>query len=402
MENEMRVTLLTGGQDPHYALGLLGALRSKPIQVDIIGSDGMADCNVVKTGNFDFYNFVGNQSRVASLREKVLRILRYYIKLILYVAHTNAKLFHILWFRKFPNLEGTLLNMYFKILGKKIVFTAHNVDGRARDGKTTFANRLSLRLLYHIVDHILVHTPKMKFELIEDFGIAEAKVTVVPYGTNDVVPDASITRLEAKKQLGFGLDEKILLFFGNITPYKGLEDLLRALHELLREDAQFRLIIAGPVKNKDSEGYWYGLEQMIKDLHLSDYVRKESKFIPDEDIGVFFKASDVLVLPYKRIYQSGVLALSYRQGLPVISSDVGSLREDIAEGQTGLLFKEDDPLDLAEKIRMYFASDVYRELDTRSQSIREYGDRRFSWAQNVDRTYTVYKSVLSGTGNYSR
>ena len=177
---------------------------------------------------------------------------------------------------------------------------------------------------------------------------------------------------------------------------------MRALQELLREDDQFRLIIAGPVKNKDSEGYWRGLEQMIKELHLSDYVRKESKFIPDEDIGVFFKASDVLVLPYKRIYQSGVLALSYRQGLPVISSDVGSLREDIAEGQTGLLFKEDDPLDLAEKIRMYFASDMYRELETRSQSIREYGDRRFSWEQNVNRTYTVYQSVLSGTGNFSR
>ena len=226
----MRVALLTGGQDPHYALGLLGALRSKPIQVDIIGSDGMADCNVVKTGNFDFYNFVGNESRVASLREKVLRILRYYTQLTLYVAHTKAKLFHILWFRKFPKLEGTLLNMYFKLLGKKIVFTAHNVDGRARDGKTTFVNRLSLRLLYHIVDHILVHTSKMKFELIEDFGIAEAKVTVVPYGTNDVVPDASVTRLEAKKQLGFGLDEKILLF----RQYYSLQGIGRSLACLAR------------------------------------------------------------------------------------------------------------------------------------------------------------------------
>jgi glycosyltransferase involved in cell wall biosynthesis len=356
----------------------------------------MAGSDVVKTENFDFYDFVGNQDRVASFREKALRILRYYTQLMFYTARTEAKLFHILWFRKFPYIESTLLNLYFRMFGKKIVFTAHNVDGRARDGETPLINRLSLRFLYHIVDHILVHTPKMKRELIADFGIAEDKVTVVPYGTNDIVPDVSIARLEARQQLGFGPDEKLLLFFGHITPYKGLEALFCALKELLREDDCFRLIIAGPVKNKGSEEYWRELEKMIEELGLSRFVRKEIKFIPDEDVGAFFKASDVAVLPYKRIYQSGVLVLSYRHGLPVIASDVGSLREDIVEGKTGLLFRAGDPMDLAEKIRLYFASEVFKELEARGQSIREYGDSRFSWDKNVDRTYTVYENLLSG------
>jgi len=234
----------------------------------------------------------------------------------------------------------------------------------------------------------------MKLELIEEFGIAKEKITVVPHGINDVIPEARVTRLEAKQQLGYSPNEKILLFFGNIAPYKGLEDLIRALAELIDEDDRFRLVIAGPVKDKDCEGYWQELEKIIKDLRLSDYVRKEVRFIPDEDVGVFFKASDVSVLPYKRIYQSGVLLLSYRQGLPVIAADVGSLREDIVEGQTGLIFRAGNPADLTAKIRAYFVSDLFRELESTGQRIREYGDNRFSWEKNVDSTFAVYKSLL--------
>jgi glycosyltransferase involved in cell wall biosynthesis len=234
----------------------------------------------------------------------------------------------------------------------------------------------------------------MKLELMEEFGIAKEKITIIPHGINDVIPEAHVTRLEAKQQLGFDPNDKILLFFGNIAPYKGLEDLIRALAELLDEDDRFRLVIAGPVKNKDCEGYWQELERMIKALRLSTYVRQEVRYIPDEDVGVFFKASDVSVLPYKRIYQSGVLLLSYRQGLPVIAADVGSLREDILEGQTGLIFRAGDSTDLAAKIRTYFASDLFGDLECNGQRIREYGDNRFSWEKNVDSTVAVYKSLL--------
>lgn len=390
---EMKVGLLTAGKDQHYALGLLGALQRKPVHIECIGNDLMTTSEVVRTGYVDYYNFVGNQDSETSISQKVLRVLKYYPRLIIYAARSDAKLFHILWFRKFPYVERTLLNVYFKTLGKKLVFTAHNIDDQARNGQSSLANKLSLRFLYNIVDHILVHTPKMKLELIKEFGIAEEKITVVPHGINDVIPEAKVTRLEAKQQLGFGLHEKVLLFFGNIAPYKGLEDLIRALAALIEED-QFRLVIAGPVKDKGCEGYWRELEKMIKDLGLSDYVQKEVRLIPDEDVGVFFKASDVLVLPYKRIYQSAVLLLSYRQGLPVIAADVGSLREDIVEGQTGLISRAGDPADLAAKIRTYFASDLFRDLESNAQRIREYGDNRFSWEKNVDSTFAVYQSLL--------
>jgi len=393
--NALRIALLTAGKDRHYVFGLLRAFQEKPIQVEVIGDDEMAKAAVMHTAHVDFYNLIGNQDVDTSLSQKVVRVLAYYARLVIYAARTDAKVFHIQWFRKFPYMERTLLNMYFKILGKKLVFTAHNVDGQARDGKSTVTNRLSLRFLYAIVDHILVHTAKMQQELIEEFDVAKEKVTVVPFGINDVIPESKLTRVQAKQHLSFRPDAKILLFFGTIVPYKGVEDLLSALAALIGADHPCRLIIAGPVW-KEGVSYWRQLEEMITAHRLSDYVRKEIRFtyLPDEDIGVFFKAADVSVLPYKRIYQSGVLALSYRQGRPVIAADVGSLHEDIVEGQTGLVFRAGDAADLAAKIRLYFASDLYRELDTRGRMIREYGDDHFSWATNVDRTCAVYESLM--------
>jgi D-inositol-3-phosphate glycosyltransferase len=392
--DEMRIALLTAGKDQPYALGLLRALQGKPVHIEFIGNDAMAASEVVRTGHLDFYNLVGNQDAEASTSQKILRVLAYYARLIIYAAHTDAKLFHILWFRKFPYIERTLLNVYFKILGKKLVFTAHNVDDQARNGKSSLANKISLRFLYNIVDHVLVHTPKMKTQLTTEFGTVEEKITVVPHGINDVTPETHLTRVEAKQILGLDPYEKILLFFGRIAPYKGLEDLIQALAYLLAKDDRYRLIIAGTVKDKDCDGYWQELEKMIEELCLSDRVRKEIRFIPEEDVGVFFKASDVSVLPYKRIDQSGVLLLSYRQGLPVITSNVGSLQEDILEGQTGLIFQAGDPADLAAKIWTYFASDLFKELEFRGQGIRAYGNDRFSWEKNVNSTFAVYKSTL--------
>lgn len=392
--NEIRIALLTAGKDQHYALGLLGALQKKLAPIECIGNDVMAASEVVRTGYVDFYNLVGNQDATVSRGQKVLRVLQYYARLILYATRTDAKLFHILWFRKFPYIERTLLNVYFKILGKKLVFTAHNVDDQERNGKSSLANKLSLRFLYRIVDHILVHTPKMKCQLLEEFGIVEDKVTVVPHGINDVTPEARITRLEAKQQLGLDPGEKILLFFGNIAPYKGLEDLIPALACLLAKDVRYRLLIVGPVKDKDCEGYWQAMEEMMTQLCLNGHVRKEIRFIPEEDVGIFFKASDVSILPYKRIYQSGVLLLSYRQGRPVIASNVGSLQEDILEGQTGFVCQAGDPAALAATIETYFASDLFKELELREPSIRAYGDDRFSWEKNIAGTLAVYERLL--------
>jgi glycosyltransferase involved in cell wall biosynthesis len=78
----------------------------------------------------------------------------------------------------------------------------------------------------------------------------------------------------------------------------------------------------------------------------------------------------------------------------VIAARVGSFPEDLLEGQTGFLFRPGDAVDLAEKIALYFESNLYREFESRSWMIREYGVERFSWERNADLTARVYQSLL--------
>ena len=111
----------------------------------------------------------------------------------------------------------------------------------------------------------------------------------------------------------------------------------------------------------------------------SGRVLLRAEFIPDDETEVYFKAADVLVLPYRHIYQSGVLFLGHSFGLPVLAADVGSLKDEIVEGKTGFVFRPEDPVDLARAIEQYFASDLYADLNSRRQEIRDYATERHSW-----------------------
>ena len=110
---------------------------------------------------------------------------------------------------------------------------------------------------------------------------------------------------------------------------------------------------------------------------------------------MYFKAADVLVLPYTRIFQSGVLFLGYAFGLPVIAADVGSLRDDIIEGETGFICRSRDSSDLGEKISTYFASDLYQNLETRRRQIQAFANERYSWTHAGKILDRVYRQMLA-------
>jgi len=389
----MKVTLLQGGGgDIYYELGLLSGLVSKRINVDIIGNDKMRDASALTGENANLYNFRGNQDSHAPVKEKIYRVLKYYFKLTKYAARTDSKLFHILWLNKFIYFDITILNVYYKLLGKKLVFTAHNINMRERDKNDTWLNRLSLRFLYKIVDHIFVHTNKMKLQLIENFNIRESKVTVIPYGINNVVHKSELTRIQARKKLHVDGNKKVILFFGNIAPYKGLEYLILALVHLKEKNNNFRLIIAGRIKG--SEAYWENMQRIIEEHALNNCVISKIEFIHDEEIEVYFKSADVLILPYTRIFQSGVLFLSYNFGLPVIATDVGSLKECVVEGNTGFICQHEDPQDLANKIDLYFHSDLYKNLEINREKIIKHAYEKYSWEKIAEKTIEVYKRFL--------
>ena len=140
----MKVSLLTAGRDPEYALPLLSALISKGLTIEFIGNDEMQNADAVRNINVNYYNLRGDQNKHASIKVKVIRILKYYYKLIKYATFTDSKLFHIQWLTKFIYFERTFLTIYFKLLRKKLIFTAHNVNAAERDGKDNLLNRLTL------------------------------------------------------------------------------------------------------------------------------------------------------------------------------------------------------------------------------------------------------------------
>jgi D-inositol-3-phosphate glycosyltransferase len=220
----VKISLLTGGADTPYSLGLLSALISKNISVDFIANDEMSRADIVNSDKVSLFNLRGDQNPQVSFVQKAFRVLLYYIRLIKYAARSDSKLFHIQWFNKFLLFDRTLLNLYYKFLGKRLVFTAHNIDEQQRDGNKNILNQLSLKILYNLVDHIFVHTIKMKKELIQDFNIKVNKVTVIPFGINNTLPRTHSTRADARNALGLQDYHKILLFFGNIAPYKGLAE----------------------------------------------------------------------------------------------------------------------------------------------------------------------------------
>jgi D-inositol-3-phosphate glycosyltransferase len=388
-----QVSLLTGGADKPYALGLASSLIAQGVEFDFIGSDYVDGPELHGHPSVRFLNLRGDQRPDVNRVRKVWRVVRYYCRLLHYAATSEPKVFHILWNSRLEWLDRTLILIYYRLLGKRIVFTAHNVNVRERDGGDTRLNRLTLGIQYRLVDHIFVHTDQMKRQLTSDFRVPDGKVSVIPFGVNSTVPDTALTRAEARRRLGLIGGQRTILFFGNIAPYKGLEYLVEAMIPLAQTSADYRLVIAG--RPKGSESYWSALRGRIASAQLEPNVIERIEYVPDEETEVYFKAADVLVLPYTHVFQSGVLFLGYNFGLPVIASDVGSLREDIVEGQTGFVCTPRSAADLAATIERYFASDLYRELDTRRQTIRIFAHQRYSWSKVGMITGAVYSSLLT-------
>jgi D-inositol-3-phosphate glycosyltransferase len=391
---KIEVALLTGGGDKSYALGMASALTAHEIYVDFVGSNDLDVPELHRMPSLNFLNLRGDQRTDASPLRKAMRVLVYYLRLVRYAPIAKPKIFHILWNNKFEWLDRTLLLLYYKSLGKHIVFTAHNVNAGKRDGNDTLLNRLTLRVQYRLVDHLFVHTERMKREFQEDFGVPDSKITVIPFGINNTVPETGLTSNEAKQQLGLQTREKAVLFFGNIAPYKGLEYLIDAIALLAATNKHYRLLIIG--RPKGCSAYWGEIQQQMTRSGVRQNIIERIEFVPDDETEIYFKAGDVLVLPYTHIFQSGVLFLGYNFGLPVVASDVGSLKEDILEGQTGFVCRPKDPKDLARALEDYFTSDIYLNLERRREEIRDFAGERYSWTTVGTITRNVYTKLLEG------
>jgi glycosyltransferase involved in cell wall biosynthesis len=198
---------------------------------------------------------------------------------------------------------------------------------------------------------------------------AEARKTALPL--YDTFPSEVMESALAKKTLG--LNGPVMLFFGFVRQYKGLEYLLRAMPEVLR-NVQVKLLIVGEFW-EDKEPYL----KTIEELELQGDVVVVDRYVPNEEVGLYFSAADVVVLPYVDATQSAIVSLAYAFGKPVITTHVGGLPEVVRNGETGLVVPPRDDKALAEAIVRFFAEGLAPHFKRGIQTHRN----TLSWKQLV-------------------
>ncbi|MDB5222085.1 MAG: glycosyltransferase [Chitinophagaceae bacterium] len=190
-----------------------------------------------------------------------------------------------------------------------------------------------------------------------------------------------VSKDEAREKLGIGLDEKIILFFGFIRKYKGLDILLEAMKILKDQNQQVKLLVAGEFYD-DRKIY----EQLINKLGIRDWLILHTDFIPDSEVKYYLCAADCVVQPYRHATQSGVTPLAYHFEKPMIVTNVGGL-PDMVPGKIGLI-AEPDAKDIANKIIEFFQlGDNYFLPHLREEK------KKYSWDNMVQAIITLADKI---------
>jgi D-inositol-3-phosphate glycosyltransferase len=270
--------------------------------------------------------------------------------------------------------------------GARVVYTAHDVQ--PLPGSTWSGAGFSA--LYRLADAVIVHADEGRRRLVDGHGVVASRVHVVPMGGPGAYTPQLLPRDEARTRLGLQPDAPYVLFFGLIKKYKGLDVLLEALSLALRERPDLRLLVAG-----EPMGSWrpYGLQ--IARLGLGRSVDLHLGFVPSERTPLYFGAADVVVLPYREIFQSGIVLAAYTHERPVVATRVGGLPEVVREGVTGYLTPPDDPGALgATLLRAISDPNGLAGMGAAAAAlVRE----RHSWEQIAARHEEIYEETMRKT-----
>ena len=273
------------------------------------------------------------------------------------IKNYEAELIVVSWFLPFfAPTYGFILRCLPKITK---VILAHNVAAHEKWFFAGFLRRFAFAPATRIV--VLSQSCYHELKHLLPFSISRRGVLGF-HPVNDLLKqDSGIAKLP------------ILLFFGLIKPYKGLDVLLAALPLVLQKFPQAKLIIAGEVYG-DSSGY---LSQ-IRQLGIANSVQAHFRYISEPEITQFFNQASLCILPYKSASQSGVIATAYSLGIPVLASNVGGLGEYVIEGVTGYLVPPNDPNKLAAAIIRHLADNP--DFSTGIKAFWQ----KYSWANLAD------------------
>ncbi len=266
--------------------------------------------------------------------------------------------------------------------GAAIAFTAHNIlphEPRAW-------HRRLYRSIYREADAIIAHCADNAATLRE-LEPEHGPVFCIPHGDFTLFDQpGGPDKAQARSGLGLRDEDKIVLFFGVIRPYKGLDTLIEAAARIKSECDDFKLIIAGnPLEPFDRYA------ALIRELGLADVISSNLAYIPNEEVSTYFRAADVVALPYKKTYQSGILQAALAFAKPVVATRTGGLTETIEESGCGFLVDPGDADGLARDILRIFADRTLAR--TLGSSGHSFAEANFSWETVARSTIGAYESA---------
>lgn len=293
---------------------------------------------------------------------------------------TEADLLHAQWWSLPLAPVYLAVCAAFKIRKKPVVFTVHNVLPHEKSRAYAAASQR----LFSLGDHFIVHTEQGRRQLHTRYRIPASRISRIPHGTLDFHVAPGPGERSIRNVLGIAADERVVLLFGAIRPYKGVDTAIRAFAEVIKTVDRVRLVIAGKLWEN-----WAPYERLVRELGIEGHVATVLEYIPSGEVHRFFAAADLVILPYRRFdSQSGIgnTAVAFRK--PMIVTDVGGLPELVSD--PGCIVPPNRPAALARAIlRCIQDPGRLRALSVDADNI----SNKFSWPVIAKTTYLVYKGL---------
>jgi glycosyltransferase involved in cell wall biosynthesis len=263
----------------------------------------------------------------------------------------------------------TMIVVFKMFIKTKVLFICHNILPHEKMPLDKLITKIALKK----GDYYIVQSQEDEEKLLRI--VENAKYKITPHPSYSVFNIKSTSKNEARIKLGIKNKEKVLLFFGFIREYKGLIYLIQALPRIKNKYPNVKLLIAGEFFD---EKYYY--LDVIEKLQLQSDILIFDQYIPDDEVNIYFTASDLVVLPYNTATQSGIIQIAFGFAKPVIVTNVGGLPEVVEHNQTGYVVKPQDPQSITEAIIDYFDENKASKFE--ANIIRQI--ERFSWDRLID------------------
>ncbi len=260
---------------------------------------------------------------------------------------------------------GTILRKVKKNRKTKIICIADNIiPHEHRPGDTPFT-----KYFVKPIDAFVTMSEKVKSDLLL-FSTKPAKRIVHPLYDNF---GEGLSKQAAREKLNLPEKEKIILFFGFIRKYKGLDLLLEAMNDSRIRKAGIKLLVAGEFYDSRTE-----YDAIIDRLDLSSQLILRTDFIADSEVRYYLSAVDFVIQPYKNATQSGVTPLAYHFEKPMLITNVGGLPDLVPDGKVGVI-TEPDPESIASGIlRLYELGENFFLPHLREEK------KKYSWQKLAD------------------